>query len=80
METKIRVRGRATGRSAGTEVLLWAATAGQLVFGVLTGILVLGLIPGDKVGFNVIGSLVLCVITGAAALGCWAFRRAHNDL
>lgn len=76
METKVRTRGR----SAGTTTLLWAATAGQLVFGVLTGILVLGLVPADGVDFNVVGSLLLCVVTGPAALGCWLYRRAHGDL
>lgn len=76
METKTRT----TGRGAGTETLLWAATAGQLVFGVLTGILILGLIPQDKVDFNVLGSLVICVVTGVATGACWLFRRSHNDL
>lgn len=79
METKTRptVRSR---RTAGTGALLWAATAGQLVFGFLTALLVVGLIPADGVDFNVLGSLVLCAVTGPATWVCWAYRRSHNDL
>jgi hypothetical protein len=43
------------------EALLSLAIVAELVFGFLTGLLILGLVPADGVDFNVVGSLVLMV-------------------
>lgn len=42
-----------------TEIKVSVAIIVELVFGFLTGLLILGLVPADGVDFNVLGSLVL---------------------
>lgn len=46
------------------EIRAYALIALELVFGVLSGILLIGLIPGDGLDFNVLGSLVVLAVTG----------------
>lgn len=48
----------------------------ELVFGFLTGLLILGLAPRDGVDFNVLGSLVLAVPCGALYLVARRYRKA----
>jgi hypothetical protein len=62
-------------RRLGHEVRLCTAIIVQLVFGFLAGLLLLGLVPGDSVNFNVIGSLIMAVpCTGAFLAATW-YRR-----
>ncbi len=51
------------------------ATVVELVFGVLTGILLLSLVPGDEVHTNVVGALVLATLTGAVYAVASVYRR-----
>lgn len=43
------------------EARIYLLIAVELIFGVIGGILLVGLVPGDRVNFNVVGSLVLLV-------------------
>lgn len=43
------------------ETKLSVAIVAEVVFGFLTALLILGLVPADGVDFNVLGSLVLAV-------------------
>ena len=54
------------------ETKLGVAIIAELVLGFLTWLLVLGLVPEDKLDFNVLGSVVMIVV---CALPYWA---AHN--
>lgn len=54
------------------EAKTYCAIALMLVSGVVGGVLVLGLIPGDDINLNVLGSLVLAV---PCALVFWASQR-----
>lgn len=47
------------------EVTVYVAIALDLALGTLTWLLVLALIPGDRLGFNTVGSLVLIVLCSA---------------
>ncbi len=50
----------------------------QFAIGLVVAILVLGLVPGDGMDFNVTGSLVLIVL-GLALMGASeGFRRGHS--
>lgn len=57
------------------EAKTYCAIALMLVSGVVGGVLVLGLIPGDGINLNVLGSLVLAVPCG---LVFWASSRVVN--
>ena len=54
------------------EAKIYGAIALELVFGFLTALLILGLVPQDGVDFNVVGSLVLTVPCAAVY---WAAHR-----
>lgn len=43
------------------EVKLSVAIVAEVVFGFLTALLILGLLPADELDFNVLGSVVLAV-------------------
>jgi hypothetical protein len=49
----------------------------QVAIGLVVAILVLGLVPGDGMDFNVTGSLVLIVIGLGLLLAAEGFRRGH---
>lgn len=57
------------------EAKIYLAIALELIFGFLTGLLILGLVPADGVDFNVVGSLVLAVPCAAVY---WAAHRYRN--
>jgi hypothetical protein len=57
------------------ETKTYCAIAVMLVSGVVGGVLVLGLIPGDGIDVNVIGSLVLAVPCGIVF---WISQRYVN--
>lgn len=54
------------------EIKTYCAIAVMLVSGFVGGVLILGLIPGDGVDFNVLGSMILAVPCG---LVFWASHR-----
>lgn len=56
-----------TRKTLAREAQIYVLTAVQLIFGFVAGLLLLGLIPGDRVNFNVIGSLVLMIPTAGLA-------------
>lgn len=59
------------------ETTVYAAIAVDLALGTLTWLLVLGLLPHDKVNFNVVGSLALIALCAApyAAVHLWLRRQ-----
>lgn len=54
------------------EVQTFALIAADLALGFLTWLMIAGLVPGDSVGFNVVGSLVLF---GVCVLPWWLLDR-----
>lgn len=60
-------------RAAGGFLVTLALVA-ELVFGFLTGLFLLSLVPGDGVHANALGALVLAVLTGAAFLAARSYR------
>lgn len=44
------------------EAKLGAAIAAELTLGFIIGLLLLGLIPGDRMNFNVLGSVVMAAV------------------
>lgn len=57
--------------------LVTLATVAELVFGFLTGLLLLSLVPGDGVHANVLGALVLAAVTGGAFFAARTYRIRH---
>lgn len=50
----------------------------QVVLGLPVAILLLGLVPGDGMDFNVTGSIVLIVAGAGVLLALEGFRRGHE--
>lgn len=59
------------------EAAQYALIAVELVSGVLAGLLLLGLVPGDGVNFNVLGSLVLFVPCALVFLAASRYRKRN---
>lgn len=49
----------------------------ELVLGFLTWLLITGLVPADKVDFNVLGSVVLCIVCGIPYWVAHLYVKAH---
>lgn len=47
----------------------------QVLAGLLGGIMVLGLIPGDRLNVNTVGAVVIAALSGLAYLGARAYRK-----
>lgn len=47
----------------------------QMASGILAGLLIVGLVPGDNVNFNVLGSLILLTPVAAIFIAATLYRR-----
>lgn len=59
------------------EAKLDLAIVVDMVLGFVTGLLIIGLVPEDKVNFNVLGSVVLCLVCGAPYWVAHQYVKAH---
>ena len=62
----------------GREIGIYAVIAVQMISGIVAGLLLIGLVPGDGMDFNVLGSLVLG-IPAAVVFGVVSLYRNRID-
>lgn len=52
-----------------------AAIVVQVAAGLIAGVMLLGLLPGDSIEVNTVGALVIAALAGASYYGARAYRK-----